>query len=905
MKILFFNNTTKIHFLTENTAFSGVKKIAAKVVKDFNDVTGADETVLSTDDKITPGTEIAILFATAGNSPILDSLQADIEDLIGKNECYKFLLKDNLLPGAVKTLVVAGSDKRGTIYGMFTLSEMMGVSPLVYWADATIPHRDPLYVDIDINNVSKEPSVKYRGFFINDEWPCYGNWTNDHFGGFNASMYDHVFELLLRLKGNYLWPAMWSSNFAWDGPGLKSYELADEYGVVIGNSHHEPCLRAGAEYGKVRGKDSPYGDAWNFITNPDGIRKFWEDGLKERAHLESVVTVGMRGENDSKILGENATLKDNIDLLKSAIVCQKELIKNEEERLGRTLPKMLALYKEVEPFYYGDSETEGLCDWSELDDVILMLCEDNHGWLRTLPDEKMRKHPAGFGMYYHVDYHGDPISYEWINSSPIKVMQGEMKRAYESGVQSLWILNVGDLKHNEFPLSFFLNMAYDFEQWGKEEVCDEYTELFLKAHFGGILSSEQVKEAAFVLTETVDVLGLRRPEALNPDIYDPAHYNEADRMLARVDFLEKRAEALYKVIPDEAKDAFYSLTLFQTRAAVNLLRMHLYAGKNKLFAEQGRKKANDMADLVTLAIERDRAIAKELSGFKDEKWKGMELASHIGFTKWNEDGCRYPVRMRVEPFGRPRMQVVRNDEKRVYDKVYGAPLKLVIDDFIYECADSVTISVCNTGIGAFDYKLTMPECDWVSADKTSGHVTDEEEITFTVAKNKLPENTATITARISDGDTNVDIVISGCRQTEAKGLKLHRFGYILLPENAVRAGEYEVDCKEAGDYTLELWFTTVNPPYRDGKLPYGVTVNAGEKITANAVHEGYRAGECSDPTWAEGVLTHRRICKQNITLTQGLNTVAIDEGNLGLKLIKAYIYNEKNKPLPCYLGAFV
>ena len=244
-----------------------------------------------------------------------------------------------------------------------------------------------------------------------------------HFGGVNAKMYEGVFELLLRLKGNYLWPAMWASCFAEDGPGLESAELADELGVVMGLSHHEPCLRHGEEYSHVRGKDSIYGDAWSFISNKEGITRFWRDGLKRNGHLENVITVGMRGERDSTILGANATLKDNIDLLRDVLKTQEQLIKEEVNEDLTKVPRMLALYKEVEAYYYGDEKTPGLkegCD--ELEDVILMLCDDNHGYLRSLPDEKMRRHPGGFGMYYHFDYHGGPISYEWINSTYLPVV---------------------------------------------------------------------------------------------------------------------------------------------------------------------------------------------------------------------------------------------------------------------------------------------------------------------------------------------------------------------------------------------------------------------------------------------------------------------------------------------------
>ena len=214
-------------------------------------------------------------------------------------------------------------------------------------------------------------SNRFSGFFFNDEWPAYGNFTTHNFGGFNAKMYEHVFELLLRLKGNYLWPAMWAAQFSLDGPGLANAELADEMGVIMGASHHEPCCRNGEEYRYVRGPGSIYGDAWNFWKNRDGITKFWEDGLKRNGKFENVITVGMRGEADTAIM-QNATLADNINLLRDVLKTQNRLIReNVNEDLDK-VPRMLALYKEVEPYFYGDKHTKGLM--GDQNSKVLLLC---------------------------------------------------------------------------------------------------------------------------------------------------------------------------------------------------------------------------------------------------------------------------------------------------------------------------------------------------------------------------------------------------------------------------------------------------------------------------------------------------------------------------------------------------
>ncbi len=941
-KILLYEKGTVSKFLVSKNSENGLKRVASKVCNDYKNITSSEPELAEVCGTL-PKAEVAVYAGVAGSDEIISMLEnkglLDLSDVTGKWEVYKIALLHT--EEVENLLVIAGSDKLGAIYGLFTLSEMMGVSPLVYWADSVVPKKDKILLEID-GKASKEPSVKFRGFFINDEWPCYGNWTVEHFGGFTAEMYDHVFELLLRLKGNYLWPAMWSSSFAWDGPGLKSFELASEYGIYMGNSHHEPCLRAGEEYRQVRGKDSIYGDAWNYHANTEGITRFWKDSMDERGMFTSMVTVGMRGEADSTILGANATLKDNIDLLKDVITCQKKIIKETEEKYNKTFPQVLALYKEVEPFYYGDKDTEGLCDWEVLDDVILMLCEDNHGYLRTVPDDKMRKHPAGFGMYYHVDYHGDPISYEWINSSPITTMWEQMSQAYDYGVRSVWILNVGDLKHNEFPLSYFMNLAYDFDKWGTKapNKTFEYTLQAIDRHFGGELSEEMVKKASEILTETVRINGYRRPEALNPYIYNPCHFNEAEKLLSRLEKLEKELLSFEEKLNDTQKRAWYSLTGFQTRAVIALIRMHIYGGINELLAKQGLKTANDYAALVTREIARDKELKTEFADFLDHKWRGMELASHVGFTKWNEDGSRYPLRIQVEPFDRPRLYVSRADDEKIYDKVYGPCMTIVANDFEFEGNKELRIKLSNMGIGSLNAKITVPENNWLSVDKSDFCVEADSFVTFSCDRSKLTENVQEVTAVITDGDTTVKVLFTAkdaSSNVEAGAILPGRFGYAVLSkdydtksagkgyewveiedygvyDNAMKVypsigmyekGEepeltYKLYVEDEGEYTLQADFAPTNPLSRENKLYYGVKVN-GEFIGAyNTVPEGYRAGVAGDRAWSVGVLDHRRRCYSKVKLEKGINRVSLVMLDAGLVPMKLYLYKEN--PPAAYFG---
>src|SRR5690625_4213053 len=345
-------------FYHEKEAYSGVHKIAQKVIKDLELVFGYAPQATSNQTQLQ---QHAIIYGTVDRSPILAELDEqkliDLSQVRGKREVFLMQVVEGPISSVDRALVIAGSDKRGTIYGLFHLSKLLGVSPLVNWNNIK-PQPTPTFtLNKDYKYLAKEPSDRFRGFFINDEWPAFGNWTMKRFGGFNANMYEHVFELLLRLKGNYLWPAMWSARFYDDGPGLASAELADELGVIMGASHHEPCLRYGEEYRYLRGKDSKYGDAWNFITNREGITKFWEDGLKRGANFESVITVGMRGEQDTPIMGKEATLADNIELLRDVLETQNRLIQENVNPNLSEVPRMFALYKEVEPFFYGDEQT--------------------------------------------------------------------------------------------------------------------------------------------------------------------------------------------------------------------------------------------------------------------------------------------------------------------------------------------------------------------------------------------------------------------------------------------------------------------------------------------------------------------------------------------------------------------
>ena len=605
----------------DSNALSGVKKIASRVADDIEAVFGAKPALSEGRRTASP-----IYVGTIGDKLISD-LGIDVSDIKGKREVYKLEVKDG-------ALVITGSDKRGTIYGLFKLSEMLGVSPFIDWLDVQPVKMKEFKIPEDFCMISKEPSVKFRGFFINDEWPAFGNFCNKRFGGFNAKVYEHVFELLLRLKGNYMWPAMWSAIFPDDGPGLANAELADELGVVMGMSHHEPCLRQGEEYKYLRGKDSIYGDAWNFLTNEKGITRFWEDGLKRSGKFENVVTVGMRGEADTAIMGKEATLKDNIDLLRKVLKTQNGLIRKYVNKDLDKVPRMLALYKEVEPYFYGDEKTEGLMNDPELEGVTLMLCDDNFGNLRTVPTPEMRAHKGGYGMYYHFDYHGLPVSFEWFNTTHLKKVWEQMTTAYDFGIRDLWIVNVGDIFSNEYPLSYFLELAYDFERWGTDNIesASEYTKLMVERNFKGKLTASELKKCIDLLEGYTRITSARRTEAMNSYTYAPFAFNEAFDTLTAVEKLMSDAQKLLEKLNGNTRFAFYELIWLPLTANMNVQRMWLLTTLNHGFAKQGSTYAMALGKKINECIEYDRKIVDELHKIEGGKWYGMGLSEHIGFN---------------------------------------------------------------------------------------------------------------------------------------------------------------------------------------------------------------------------------------------------------------------------------
>lgn len=948
----------------EQSAFPGVIRVTEKVAHDVELVSGKKPQILV--EKEIPetlessGEDWTIIAATKGKSSFLKKLEeagsAELKELEQKRECYAWIFPEIKNRTKSNLLVIAGSDKRGTIYGLFHLSEMLGVSPFVDWCGLMPPKQEKIELREDMACISKEPSVRYRGFFINDEWPAFGNWCNHNFGGFNAKAYDHVFELLLRLKGNYLWPAMWSARFADDGPGLLNAELADEYGIIMGMSHHEPCLRQGEEYKYLRGKNSVYGDAWNFRTNREGITKFWEDGLKRSGKFENVITVGMRGEADTAIMGKNATLEDNIQLLRDVLKTQKKLIQEHVNPDLTRVPRMIALYKEVEEFFYGDEKTKGLMGAEELEDVILMLCDDNYGNLRTLPTEEMRKHAGGYGMYYHLDYHGWPVSYEWINSSYLPKIWEQMSMAYDFGVRELWMVNVGDIATQEFPLSFFLDMAYDFDRWGSRALncTQEYTRKWVRQQFGSV-EEETQDTIADILEQYTKIIHRRRPEALNPETYHPVQEKESSRIFEEAEQLLKKLQDVYETIEKtnpQNLSAFIALVYYPAFGTMNLVKMQILAGWNHYYANLGAVCANDYVDEVERCMEQDRKAVEMYHQMDQGRWYGMGMSQHIGFTHWNEDECRNPVVMRVIPLKKRSILVAADGTAQHAEGSPWLDNTMKLKDFLNPDCTRASVTLYSRSDLKAEYKV-LKKPGWLSVEPMEGWLDGVSQkkvrLNLTLIKQRLPEtNQDTIQDSLEiatpEGKCEITVPVYTGNLKDKKNVFVDTMGYLSIEaahyvnsvpgnykdrqvkfENLQGYGktnsamkafpsdactvpgqdapylEYQFVLEESGTYEAEFYMQPSNPVTRENQLLYAVRINEEMTETVNAVEKDYQVGDQAEK-WAEGVLSQIRRQTVSIKCRAGFNTLRVYHVTPGFVLEKIVIYPMGEKPEESYLG---
>lgn len=610
---LLLNANNRVEIYMDTNDCKGVSYAAHALLKDIKSVSGATATLtsdagfLKKADTVRP----AIIVGTIGHSAAIDQLvkQKRINGNLLKGKREKFII--TLIDGQ---LVIAGSDRRGTIYGIYELSQQMGVSPWYDWADVPVEHHDSIFVNKGIYT-DGEPAVRYRGIFLNDEAPCLTSWVKNTYGtGYgDHRFYQRVFELVLRLRGNMMWPAMWGWAFYADD--AENEKTADEMGVVMSTSHHEPMARNHQEYARNRKGWGP----WNYQKNKANLQKFFREGIERMKGTEQIVTIGMRGDGDEAMSAEADT-----KLMTNIINDQRKIIADVTGRKASETPQVWALYKEVLDYYDKGMKVP--------DDVTLLLCDDNWGNVRRVPNAKERKHKGGWGLYYHVDYVGAPRNSKMLNVTPVQNPWEQLTLAYENGIDRLWILNVGDLKPMEYPISQFMDMAWNPRKYDVNNIT-RHTRDWCAQQFG----ESQADEAARILNLICKYNGRCTPEMLNKNTYSLEN-GEWQEVVNQ--YLQLEADALrqYNCLPAAYHDAFRQIILFPIELMSNLHQMYFAQAQNHALYKQGNPKANVWADECERLFKRDSLICDYYNHkMAGGKWNGMMTQKHIGYKSWNDD----------------------------------------------------------------------------------------------------------------------------------------------------------------------------------------------------------------------------------------------------------------------------
>ena len=682
-----------------------VRKAAQWLQEDIERVTGVKPAILDT---MPRGEDPLIVIGSYDSSRRVRNMIAhDLALSTGQWETYIRVQFGNYL-------LIAGSDRRGTAYGVLDLSRQIGVSPWYYWADVPTAHKDELW--IPRNSVaSSSPAVKYRGFFINDEAPALSGWVHEKFGNFNHLFYEKVFELLLRLKANYLWPAMWGNAFN-DDDTLNPI-LANQYGIVMGTSHHEPMLRAQQEWKR-------YGHGpWDYSTNAATLDSFWTTGIEHMDHHESIVTVGMRGDGDKPM-----TEGSNIQLLEKIVADQRAIIQKVTGKPASATPQSWALYKEVQDYYDKGMRVP--------DDVTLLLCDDNWGDVRKLPQLTDKPRTGGYGLYYHFDYVGGPRNYKWINTNQISRAWEELHLTKAYGVDRIWIVNVGDIKPLEFPTQFFLDYAWNPSAIPAERLPD-YTYRWAADQFG----VAHAAAIAGILEKYTQYNARRKPELLSPDTYSLTNYREAETVTTDYQALAERATAVGRQLPADYQDAYFELVLYPVLASTNLYQLYYTAALNKLYASQGRAATNELAEKVKTLFAKDSLLSLTYNrDIANGKWHHMMDQTHIGYTYWQEPRHN----------NMPKVDTI--------DLAAATGRSWDVDGEVaafnpYDGKDHfVDLYSRRNSPFSFTAKTAAP---WVTVTPASGTVAQEQRLWISVDWRNVPANAthATVTVFGSDGDS--------------------------------------------------------------------------------------------------------------------------------------------------------
>lgn len=747
---LFADAKKSLPLYISSSDFPGVIRAFNDLRNDIGKVTGKIPQISI--DTIPDSKEIVIA-GTIGKSTLIDQLiknrKIDVRQISGQWESFLIQVVKRPLPGIRKALIIAGSDKRGTIFGIYEVSKQIGVSPWYWWADVSADHRDALYIRKG-RFIQGSPSVKYRGIFLNDEAPALTNWVMNKYGmapqqknppipagvaNYGHDFYTKIFELLLRLKANYLWPAMWNNAFNEDDP--LNPKLADEYGVVLGTSHQEPMIRAQKEWDRRYQKTI---GSWNYAKNPKQLEAFWREGIKRNKNWESIITVGLRGANDTEMAPGGPAA--NKSLLERIVDVQRKMIAEEINPDITKVPQLWCLYKEVQDYYKAGMRVP--------DDITLLWAEDNWGNVRRLPTAEERKRTGGAGIYYHFDYHGGPRSYQWLNTNPIPKIWDQMSLAKQYGADKIWIVNAGHFKGYEFPIEYFLTLAWDSRKQTNDNIR-EYTRKWSEKQFG----PEYASEIAEIISEYTRYNGRRKPELLEPSTYSLINYNEGEKVLNDFNKITSKAYEIYGKLPVTKHDAFYQLVLFPVKACSIVNELYVTAAKNDLYAKQGRAATNDMAARTRELFKADTILMgvynRTLAG---GKWNHFMDQAHLGYTSWADPPENSLRALKLKEIVIPtaaKPGVAIEGSESVWP---GSENRPVLPEFDVYKKQSRYIDIFNKGKTPFDFTAETSG-QWVIISETSGRIEKEKRLLVSIDWSKVHEVSSTGTIKISGAGATV------------------------------------------------------------------------------------------------------------------------------------------------------
>ncbi len=765
---------------------AGVIRVVDDLQADIKKVSGVEPTV--THDTI-PAGAAPVIVGTIGKSPLIDRIIArgklDVSGVKGKWETTVEQVVTDPLPGVRQAFVIAGSDQRGSIFGAYDLSRNIGVSPWYFWDDVPVARKDALYL-LPGRHSQGTPKVKYRGFFINDENPATGTWAPGYFGpgkapgypgGLNAAYYAKVFETMLRVRANYLWPAVWGRAFAEDDP--QNHATASFYGVIMGISHEAPMMRGIEEWNR-----HPTGTGeWSFRRNADAIKAYWRDGAERMRdqNIEGVITLGMRGNGDVSLPDG-----DGIDLMSSIIDSQREILRD-TSMIDR--PQVQTLYKEVQRYWDNG--------YRPPDDVTVVFCDDNWGNLRKLPDPSLPARGGGYGMYYHFDYVGDGRNYKWADTINLTNTWEQLYLAYGKGVDRLWVVNVGDLKNEELPTQFFLDYA-----WNPFPVdrIDDWTREFAAQNFGDALAPA----VADLLDDYGFLQSRRKPELLNRRIsVDPAKdvttdptaivyddqatpfsltdYGEMDRVTQEWIDLAGRATRVKARVPAAWQDAYYQLVYYQIKDTALIYELRRAQFTNLAYAAQGRVATNRLADQAERLFAQDQAMSDYYNTtLAGGKWKNWQLQPKIGYGNVERYGPN-------APWQQPELNnVALPDEIYPHLKRITVPgpaamgVQAVLPEISpWQRGRPQYIEIYNRGTTPFPYRITAGQ-SWVHVEPAAGVVTDQVRAAVTVDWRRAPSGLRTVPMSVTGAGTTTVVQLPVSRPSLPASGFLEANGYVAV-----------------------------------------------------------------------------------------------------------------------------